>query len=479
MFYAFLLTALLITTPLFAAPALAIDSWLVAGPLSLPAPAFADSTADPLTGVTLNAATLVPRDGATLTLFTDHASKWQKRRGSLRLSKGVSLAATYLVTTRSEEITLHIDAPGTVRLWLDGELKETGSASLEITERLHRGKHTLLLAVAAKNGGNLTARLAAEDGSPVALTTDSRRTLAEFKNVTLFDNLAEPTLSADGRVVAVVHSHRDGKLVKEAWIEVYDAATSKPLHTLRPLKSPGNLFFFPNSQRLGFTTAGEKGSTLWGFDPATGETAPLARELEGLARIAISPDGQTLYFTADDEQAESAAAYELWDALEDRMDDWTNHRRLFALNLASGAHTALTAEGEFALDEFALSGEGDQILFTRRLTQVGRPYYSTEFWVYTVKEGTARKVLTQSLPFETRPLSLMWLPGGKHVAYVTASYETVVADTIRGLSNTGLWRLDVTTGKSENLTINAPFAVAENEGRSALRVERRIAAAMV
>lgn len=84
---------------------------------------------------------------------------------------------------------MHIEAPGTVRLWLDGELKQSGSASLDITERLHRGKHTLLLAVAAKSGGPLTARLAAEDGSPVALTTDPRRTLAEFKNVTLFDAL--------------------------------------------------------------------------------------------------------------------------------------------------------------------------------------------------------------------------------------------------------------------------------------------------
>lgn len=99
MLYALLLSALLITAPLFAAPGLDMNDWLVAGPAALVAPAFADS-ADPLTTLTLDAGALRPEKGAALALWPGHSLTWKAHRGLLRLGKGTTFAAVFLVVPR-------------------------------------------------------------------------------------------------------------------------------------------------------------------------------------------------------------------------------------------------------------------------------------------------------------------------------------------------------------------------------------------
>jgi len=73
-------------------------------------------------------------------------------------------------------------------------------------------------------------------------------------------------------------------------------------------------------------------------------------------------------------------------------------------------------------------------------------------------------VLTQLLPFETRPLSLTWIDS-VHVAYVTAAYETRPDDTLdRNSTQTAVWLLNTQTGMSRPLNRDVNYSVDEDEG---------------
>jgi dipeptidyl aminopeptidase/acylaminoacyl peptidase len=466
------------------AETLPITHWLVCGPVELAAPALSDSASrtsasELLKIVTLNADAMQPAEGASFTFGSNATVPWHAQTAdtlALRVAKspGMALAASYITTTRTQHVSLHVACDGALNVFVDGKrsdepLRMEGQTRVwESSPLLHRGKHLLLVqTVANKALWKVQATVDADNASTLSVSTDQHHVPASFSDVTLFDNVSAPALSSDGKLLACLFSHRDADFKKETWIQIYDAQSANLKRELRPLKGPGNAQFVSNTQLL-FTTSGENGSDVWLCNVVTGEMQPLARDIEGLQRIVMSPDMKTLYYTTDEEKKKSEEDPELWTALEDRMSDWTSTRRLFAYDIASQSTRALTALGEFAVDEFALSREGDKLLFTRRVTKVGRPYYTTEFWLYDVQAGTARLMLSQPLAFETKPASFCWLPGGQKIAYVTARFTTDPADTLHNMTQTDLFLLDVLTGKTIDLTPTSRFSVQESEDRSAI-----------
>jgi dipeptidyl aminopeptidase/acylaminoacyl peptidase len=465
------------------AETLPINHWLVAGPVELAAPALSDSAArtsesEMLKTVTLNAETMLPYEGVSFSLGSTAAAWHAQTADTLVLqtakAPGMALAASYINTLRAQNVTLKISCGGALNVFIDGKrsdepLRMEGQTRIwESSPLLHRGKHLLLIQTTANS---ITWKLAASaetnHANTVSFSTDQHRVPASFSDVTLFDNVSAPALSPDGKFLACLFSHRAADFKRETWIQIYDAPSAKLLREMRPLKGPGNAQFVSNTQML-FTTSGENGSDVWLCNVASGDMQPLARNIEGLQRIVMSPNMKTLYFTTDEEKKKSEDDPELWTALEDRMEDWTNTRRLFAYDIAGQSTRALTALGDFAVDDFALSREGVKLLFTRRLTKVGRPFYTTEFWLYDVQAGMARLVLSQLLAFETKPASFCWLPGGQKIAYATARFTTDPADTVHNMTQTDLFLLDVTTGKTVDLTSTSRFSVQESEDRPAI-----------
>ncbi|HEY3296944.1 MAG TPA: prolyl oligopeptidase family serine peptidase [bacterium] len=482
----------LLGTNLLAAPApeVTINHWLLAGPFELRAPVFADTAQGQfeslLAADVTDLSNLQPREGSEFTSYPGQTLKWSRLGAEFARSPGASphYEAAYLAawvstaTTQNVQLKISASTASTFAVYLDGKpvdekpQQEADAPQMTIKRVLHTGKHLLLIkSVRSPRAASwsVKADITPTAENSITLSTDPRRAPSNFSDNALFDNLSAPTISPDGKWLAIVHSHRDLKLVKESWIELYDSKSGKLIRSLRPLKSPDNPFFFPNSDKLGFTANGDSGTTLWVLNLSTGDITAALKHIVGLQKLVRSPDGQFVYYTAEADKKTDESAPSLWTALEDRMSDWTNTRKLYMASLSSGLTHEITATGDFAVDEFALSREGDKLLFTRRLSQVGRPYYSTEFWLYDIPSGKATRTLAAPFPWERRPLNLTWLPGGEQLVFSASRYTVAPGDTIpRDLIEGALWRLDVRTGKTVNLSSKENFSVAEDEGRSGM-----------
>lgn len=472
---------LLLLFPFFAmAGTTPIDVWLVQEPAPQRIPVFGDSgDAGTLFDATdMNIVTLRPEVGDT-PCRTTHGWAKQKTKTVRMKSPGGAysfMAASYLRSPAWRKGTLAIHSNVPVQVYLNGKKlgqslsAEKGKYVVSEKTTLPRGKHALLIRLLATDGKDAT--FSGEwNGDPVTFTDNADYSFANFADFTLFDDVSSPACSPHDLYIAYIRSSYNHTTKKESWLEVLDSKTGATILSLPPAKGLGHVGWM-NGQvtKLFYTMEGKDGSDIWMMDFPDPLPSRVKQDVKGLVKLAAGASPYTLYYTADEAAEESENDWTLLDELEDRMEDWTPRRALFELNQLTRETRRITAIGDsFALDDFSVNPDGAQILFTRRIPQLGRPYYRTEFWLYDTEQGTARKVLTQLLPFETRPLSLTWIDS-VHAAYVTAAYETLPDDTLdRNSTQTAVWLLNTMTGESKPLNPGVNYSVDEDEDRGALR----------
>jgi dipeptidyl aminopeptidase/acylaminoacyl peptidase len=482
------------------ADTLTVREWLtVSRPLDMPT--FSDST-DPsslLDADQLDFAALRPREGEFGPGMQSPNGLWKKTPGDATWPhpgfgerSRIGYAAVYVNTPRKQRVRVIARSGGPLTVYLDG--KEIGRATsakdavcrMEETVTLAHGKSLLLVKAillpdpvltyyVAPPLDRLSLSIVPDSGQTgtLQITTDARYSLARFEDLTLFDDVSSPALSPDGKFVAYIRSHYQSDHSKESWLEVMDIERRVVIYVLRPVKGIGHLAFANVLENvLIYTTSEDKGSIIWKMYVPQCEPQIVARDVEGLVKIAFGGGSASrLYFTTDKESSDVQKDYVLLDELEDRLSDWTRTRELFAVPLEGGVVTRITAAGDsFALDEFAPSAETGRLLFTRRLPRLARPYYDTEFWLLDTDKNALRKITSLPIAFETRPLSFTWLPGAREMAFVAAAHFTDPADTVYpSYSQTALYVLDVETGNLRNLTPGSRFSIEEDENRGAVR----------
>ncbi|MDD5088430.1 MAG: hypothetical protein PHI18_06505, partial [bacterium] len=479
------------------ADTLSVNTWLTAWrPAEWPLFADPEDVNVIFDGDVISFESLRPREGERMHTTASSWGTWKTstngaewEQPSYGVKPNLGYAAAYLNVARYAKVAVDGACPQPFALFVDGKeiirATDTGDDSVyrmseEIT--LARGKSLLLAKVILHPESEpvlhvtppvvkLTVSVTAEDGV-VWFSTDPRRTLARYEDFTVFDGVSTPVISPDGLWLACVRNSSNGTTKKESWLEVWGLQRMNRAFVLRPVMGIGNVTFAPSRNGLFFySTSGENGSDIWSHSMLTGETKRVKRDVDGLVKLVCTRGDPVLYYTADAEAKENENDWTLYDDLEDRLGDFTRTRALYALNAESGASECITAtEDSFAMDEFAMAPDRDMLLFTRRVPQLERPYFTTEFWTYYPATGEARKVLAEPLSFETRPLSLVWLPGGEQVAFVSAAYFTETGDTLdRNTTQTALWRLNVNTGELRNLTEHSVFSINEDEERGAVR----------
>ena len=460
------------TTPI----KLPVNQWLVSPALEVHTPFFADSALEAesfLENTYLDLQELRPTESITEAWLPDQDFKWQKNQseqitwGSLSDKYAVAYAATYLVSARYQEVPLTVESQQPVVIYFDGKKMKKENCKLQ----LHRGKHLLIIQTVAKpkeDKWTVKAMLQPDqDGEMLSLSIDPRFAPASWADGVKFDGASSPVLSPDGKLLALLRSHRNAEYKRESWLELYDTKTQKLLQTIRTGKGISNPFFFSKGKTLCYSTDGESGSTIWTMDLATHEVEQVASGIKGLQKLICSPDEKYLFYSTDNEE-EDDADYKLYTELTDRLSDWTRTRQLFMLSLENKSVRNLNATGDFAIDEFALSQEGDRLVFTRRLRIPERPYFSTEFWLYQIKSGDLSLLQKQPIAFETRPLNLTFLPGGDKIVYTSAANLTIPENALRSMSELDLWMLDIKTKVSVNVTNNAKWTISEEGNRNAL-----------
>ncbi|MBU1937657.1 S9 family peptidase, partial [bacterium] len=465
-----------------------LTDWLQTETVMIPEIAFsdtADKASQALETTFLNHDRLTPTQGSSLDWYPGTALTWKEKKapeGRLTFSSDdkqtnrlfIAYAATYIETARFQEITFNVESDKPVALYLDGKLLEKAcpegeqQAELTATEALHRGKHLLVLKTAAvfpTPPVSWDVKISAEAKDNLVTSMNPRRAFTYYKDYALFDRISGLALSPDGNYAAYVYSQRDKDYKRHSYIEIHDPQAGKLYQTIDMAKNVSVPCFLPSGKKLLFHMSEEKGVSLWLFDLVTKEIRKLFHPIKGLQSCVVSPDGKFLYYTVDIEESEEDENYELLTKLEERMTDWTDTRKIRIASLQEQTTHDLTSSGEFAVDEFALSHEGDKLIFTRRVTVVGRPYFSTEFWLQDISTGETTLLLKQPIAFETRPLNLTWLPGGKYVVYTSASHLTEKDETVsHNVSETDLYLLDIEKKTTVNLSGDALFTVDEGSG---------------
>ena len=466
-----------------------LTDWLQTEPVTIPEIAFsdtADRAAQALETTFLDHEQLTPMQGNSLDWYPGAALTWKEKKAPqdrLTFSSAdrqanqlfVAYAATYIETARFQEVTFNVESDKPVALYLDGNLIEKTDkpedgqqAELTVTEALHCGKHLLLLKTAAVFPAapvSWDVKISVEASDDLSASTNPHRALAYYKDYALFDRISGLALSPDGNYAAYIYSHRDNNYKRHSHIEIHDLQAGKLYQTINMAKNVSTPFFLPSGKKLLFRMSEKEGTSLWAFDFITAEIRKLFEPIKGLRRCVASPDEKFLYYTVDTEKPEENEDYELLTELEQRLTDWTDTRKICIASLQEQTTHDLTSSGEFAVDGFGLSPEGDKLIFTRRVTVVGRPFFSTEFWLQDIATGETTLLLKQSIAFETRPLNLTWLPGGKYVVYTTASHLTETDETFsHNVSETDIYLLDIEKKTTINLSGDAPFTVLEGSG---------------
>jgi dipeptidyl aminopeptidase/acylaminoacyl peptidase len=467
-----------------------LTDWLVAGPAWVPERAFSDTTNDrevqALEMPLVDYDKLLPEAGQSFDWYPGMALAWTSREvpeGHLTLSlprarQGqlyLAYAATYIETSRWQEIALQAESTHPFALYIDGSLVAKATVpdserviELSAKQALHRGKHLLLIVASAVADTTPFAwgiKTSVKASEALLSSTASRRTLTYFKDIALFARASQLALSRDGNLVALVHSRRDKDFKRHSKIEIFDVQARKLIQTIEMTANLSAPFFLPSGKRLAFRVAQEEGTSIWTFDLEKAEMQQVLKPIKGLGHCIPSPDGKFLFYTMDAEKKGGTSSYSLLTELEERLTDWTDARAIYVASLENGATHSLTEVGEFAVDEFGLSCEGDKLIVTRRLSVAERPFFSTEFWLIDLSSGETSLLMAQPIAFETRPLNLAWLPGGKYVVYTAASHLTEKDETvIHNVSEVDLYLLDIEQKKTTNLSKDALFTVDEGSG---------------
>ena len=269
----------------------------------------------------------------------------------------------------------------------------------------------------------------------------------EPEDLTAYTFLGEPSLSPDGKLVAI-SAHRalmdkdkdeyEGNL----WLVPVAGGVPRQLTTSG---KDGGPKFSPDGARVAFTSRrdmgkDDKGNGLYVIPADGGEARLLLRRKEGVEGTAWSPDGGRILFLSnvgeDEEDVRTVRRLNFW--FNEKGFIYNLRKHLFAVDVATGAVKQLT-QGEIDVQKAAWSHHGAQIAFLAVIDDQ-HPYLADAF-VLDVGAGTATQVTDHRMEID----SVVWSPDDRRLLLVGD-------DLPRGFaSHLHLWTVDVGGGRPTRL----------------------------
>lgn len=471
-----------------------VEKWLTLGPLPIPQTLFEDESGAEcwVNREFIDLKRIAPAEGDNIDWHPGRRFQWRAFKGAgiefdskKAMNPQIIYLAAYIYVNRRGTVSIKAQTTYPGALYVDGKMEAKISVSaveeapnlLIADVDLHTGKHSVFLKLIRPGCDSsvpwtVEAAASPQEDHPagtITLSTSPRRSFTNVADYALIDRVSGLDISSDGNLVAMVVSRRDKDDFKtHSWIEVRSRKDGKLLNQIKGDKSVSQPVLAPGENALYYRTSSEEGTKLWRYKLETGEAEMVLGPIKGLVDLVVTPDQRFAYYTADGErQKRGSEDYTLFTALEERLTDWSDQRRVFIASLEDGAAHQLTAAGDFAVDQFALDAQAEKMAFTRRCPTPGRPYFTTEIHLLDVQSGELKLVFSGKIPFETRPQNLTFIPGGDYLVFTGPSHftgEDEIDGRLMNLSEVDIYRLNLRTLELKNLTGHTLFTVDERGG---------------
>ena len=269
----------------------------------------------------------------------------------------------------------------------------------------------------------------------------------EPEDLTAYAFLGEPSLSPDGKLVALsVHRALLDKEKDEyegnLWLVPVAGGVPRQFTTSG---KDGGPKFSPDGARIAFTSRrdmgkDDKGNALFVIPVDGGEARLLLRRKEGIEGLQWSPDGTRILFLsnvgADEEDVRTIRRTNFW--FNEKGFVYNLRKHAFAIDAATAEVKQLT-QGEFDVGKAVWSHDGTRIAYLAGTDDL-RPYL-VDLFVLDLAAGTAKQLTDHRWEID----SVAWSPDDRRLLLVGD-------DLPRGFaSHEHLWTIDAAGGQPERL----------------------------
>ncbi len=422
---------------------------------------------------------LWPDDGDEVEWLPGAEGRWTETaagEGGVPLFGGAMAAVTwmavYVEVDRYTKVDAVVEAPGEIRLYVDGKAAgESGSEEAEASTVSHgfaarTGMHRVLVRVQRGTGEAAALKLrfdAANEEARVSTTVEPRHAPASYDELRAVQSMSGLLLSPDGDLLAVRRSEDDpdgdGRWRR---LDVVATGSGRVLAAWLGGSGASAVAWRGDGKALLF----RDGNDLFVWSRITGEVERVLRDAPGLSSVAWSRDGSRLVFSSTRGAAEpSKEGARRRVELREKLDDWPTRPHLHLLELAAGVRRRLTVPGDWVQDAFAWIDDGRTLVYLVNRPIGARPWFVTDVHRIDTRSFEDRVVGTLTMGFENRPgLSGFTVsPDGSRAAFVGPPSE--LGDDVEVEPNAfdpDLFVMDLETGEWFCLTEGLDASVNGN-----------------
>jgi dipeptidyl aminopeptidase/acylaminoacyl peptidase len=427
------------------APKLTIPfkTWLAAGPLSTPLPAFSDSKGRPF-GIPdlfqfepLDVRALRPKKSSEILWVDGTKAPWRPLTAG---DNGVELTpsgavpetvflAAFIDASRWLPARVSFLSPQPFQAYLDGRIiaskpkadqpasRSTNSDGRVFADlKLETGEHLLVVRTvfdrSAEARWSMNAALEVEESfGREALALPAERDRERISAGLVLDAVRPSgvAVSPDGTHVALsLHRTLPPSEDSENWAEIYRVQDGGLVRSLRWPGSTGSILWTGDGLKFSTTSRDKSGGTIWLGDLADGSLKPVLAGISELEGHAWAHDGSFLVYEVLEEADKDIEGVKRLRDLADREPDFRRRTVLYRLTLPGGARERLTA-GDLSTRLQDISPDDKRLLISRPFYDPKvRPYSQTELSVLNLE------TLETSVVWKGSWLnSARWSPDGK------------------------------------------------------------------
>ncbi len=399
-----------------------INQWLVAGPVTVRMPLFADQNS--VKGKKFKIADLLklstkkvkdPSEGELFLIRNNQEYKWKKVKAgkdnkiSIKPHKGtinIAWLTTNLYTDRFIKLKLKTETRQCFELYIDGVKKTNNYSPADKSKKaikksinivLERGNHTIIIKTLYNPEKEYKWKLATEVSFSKDIETSAIQTSPaheQFMDINHLLNgkhLQDVSLSFNGKMVMLRYKEvipPNGKT--ESWFDIRDRASNALIYSSE-YADVSYVEWVPNKEAISFKTSKAGIDKLFILDLKTMEKTVLMDNLKKTGYYQWSPTGDFIIYTINEKPDKNKNGVIHVVNMMDRWPWWRNRGQLFKLNIDDLSVERLTY-GYINANLQDISNDGSRLLFSQSIPNFSeRPYTKQilmEFNLKTMKADT-------------------------------------------------------------------------------------------